>query len=340
LKKKKSDNKNIWLLITVCIVAFVLRFHNLTLQGLWYDELYSVVLSAKHSVWNIIFECASDVHPPFFQLCLYAWFKLFPSTEFFARLYPFTVGMFGVVFLYYLGKELYDENTGLTASLFASVNFFLVYYSQEVRSYSQNFALTVLTALLLVKLLRKPTVLKSVAYAISVLALAYSHYFGLLMGAVQGIFVIFYLVILKTDNLKSFLKLSVAGLIVVVGYLPWVPIMLNQMKIKDFWIKPVSNGFFVDYVINYFTNTFIAAVVVILFLLSLGYLFKYKDEEKNTDKWNCAVSTVFVFFTVVLSYLIPYLKSLESSVLTPRNTIVSLPFLLIGASAGLNLIRY
>jgi len=335
-----KKNKEILLLTVICIVAFIFRFYNLTLQGLWYDELYSVVLSAKHSLWKIVFECASDVHPPFFQICLYLWFKVFPSTEFFARLYPLTVGMTGVVALYFLGKELYNKNVGLAASLFASVNFFLVYYSQEVRSYSQNFTLTVISALLLVKLLKKPTVLKSIGYGLSVLALAYSHYFGLLMAGVQGLFVIFYLMFVKPDSFKDFLKLSIAGFIVVLGYALWVPVMLNQMKIKDFWIKPVKDLFFIDYIVNYFVNKPIALIISLLFVFSIAYLFKKENEEKLMCKWNSKISTYFIFFLVFLSYFIPYLKSLESSVLTPRNTIVTLPFLLLGASAGLNLIPF
>ncbi len=334
-----KKNKEILLLTVICIVAFIFRFYNLTLQGLWYDELYSVVLSAKHSLWKIVFECASDVHPPFFQICLYLWFKVFPSAEFFARLYPLTVGMTGVVALYFLGKELYNKNVGLATSLFASVNFFLVYYSQEVRSYSQNFTLTVMSVLLLVKLLKKPTVSMSVCYGLSALALAYSHYFGLLIVGVQGLFVISYLIIIKPDSFKDFLKLSIAGLIVVLGYIPWVPVMLNQMKIKDFWIKPVNKWFFFKYNLSYFGSTYVVVVILVLFFLSAGYFFIQSKDEKN-NKWNYQISTTFIFFVVILSYLIPYLKSLESSVLTSRNTIVTLPFLLLGASAGLDLISF
>jgi len=330
------------ILSLLMVLAFVFRFKGLTLQGLWYDELYSVVLSSKHPLWKIIAECASDVHPPFFQICIYLWFKIFPATEFLSRLYPLTTGMAGLFLMYLLGKELYDKLTGTIALSFGAVNFFLIYYSQEVRSYSQSFALTVLSTLLLVKLLKNPTVLKAISYGLITLMLMYSHYFGIVIGASQAVFVLFYLIIVKVKSVKDFLKLSISGVIVVVGYLFWVPVMLNQMKIKDFWIKPVKNWFFVDYIINYFVNTPIAIGFSILFVLSAVYFFIEidKNKESNEGKWSIRISTALTFSIVFFSYLIPYLKSLESSVLTPRNTIVTLPFILIGAAAGANFIKF
>lgn len=330
------------ILALILIIAFVFRLKGLTLQGLWYDELYSVVLSSKHSLWKIIAECGQDVHPPFFQICLYYWFKIFPATEFLSRVYPLTLGMAGLCFMYLLGKELYDKMSGTFAISFGAVNFFLVYYSQEVRSYSQNFALTVLSTLLLVKLLKSPTVLKSISYGLITLMLMYSHYFGIVIGACQAIFVLFYLIIFKVKSFKEFLTLSISGFIVVFGYLPWIPTMFSQMETKDFWIKPIKNWFFIDYIINYFVNTPIAIAFVILFLFSIFYLFKKSDKhvEEKMEKWNVRISTVLIFSFVLLSYLIPYLKSLNSSVLTPRNTIVTLPFILIGAAAGLNIIAF
>ena len=63
-------------LATVTILAFVVRFHGITLPAIWYDEAFSVLL-ARHEPWQIWSLTARDVHPPLYYLVLHYWIAWF-----------------------------------------------------------------------------------------------------------------------------------------------------------------------------------------------------------------------------------------------------------------------
>ena len=84
------------------LIAFgcFLRFWKLTDVGLWYDELWTVVGASDRPFMEMYREwILGDSHPPGFFLFYFAWFKIVPNTEFWARIPSAIVGVITVMYL-------------------------------------------------------------------------------------------------------------------------------------------------------------------------------------------------------------------------------------------------
>src|SRR5574344_999918 len=137
---KLLKNKNFWILSAITLIGLALRliFINKP-DGLWNDEYVSWSISVipfSHSFWH---EMLSQCHMPFYYLSLKFFTHFFGSSDGILRLTSVIPGVLAIPMMYFLGKELKDSKTGITASAITSVSAFLIYFSQEVRFYEILF---------------------------------------------------------------------------------------------------------------------------------------------------------------------------------------------------------
>jgi len=66
--------------IALTLIAFAVRIKGLSVDGLWFDEVYSVRI-VRLSVGQIIRLTSGDVHPPLYYLLLHFWTKCFGESE-------------------------------------------------------------------------------------------------------------------------------------------------------------------------------------------------------------------------------------------------------------------
>jgi len=85
----------------------------------------------------------AHVHPLYY-LVLHFWIGFFGISEFAVRSLSAVFGCLSILALYKLGKYLFNVRVAIYCSLFLSVSFFHIYFSQEARMYT----LLTLTALL------------------------------------------------------------------------------------------------------------------------------------------------------------------------------------------------
>jgi uncharacterized membrane protein len=102
--------------------------------------------------------------------------------------------------LYELGRELYDRRTGLIAAAFATVSPLLVWYSQEVRMYTFATLFGLLALLMQLRAIRNGSIANWAAYILATAALLWSHYFGLLVIAVQQLIFVGVIVHRRRNN--------------------------------------------------------------------------------------------------------------------------------------------
>src|SRR5262249_38297623 len=126
-----------------------------------------------------------DRQPPLYDLTLWATIRVFGHSEFAVRLPSLIAGTLVIPVLYELGRELYDRRTGLIAAGFAAISPLLIWYSQEVRMYEFAALFGLLAVLTQLRAIRNGTMLNWAAYILATAALLWSHYFGLLLIAVQ-----------------------------------------------------------------------------------------------------------------------------------------------------------
>ena len=159
-------------------------------RGIWLDEAISIH-QARLSLHDLFVNLYNgDRQPPFYHLVLWLTVRAFGHGEFAVRLPSLIAGTLMIPVLYELGRELYDRRTGLIAAAFVTVSPLLVWYSQEVRMYEFAALFGLLALLTQLRAIRNGTMLNWAAYVLATAALLWSHYFGLVLIAVQQLFFI------------------------------------------------------------------------------------------------------------------------------------------------------
>jgi mannosyltransferase len=319
-------------LVVVTVLGALLRLKGLTFNSYWLDEIYSVSFSNPSYSLKKVFEETTiiDVHPPFYQTLLWLWYKLFGYTELTGRLFSAIIGILGLPALYFLGKELFNKHVGLYASLIASLNYFLIYYSQETRSYALVFLLTVVSYLFFIRVVNEPRKRDLLLYWLTTILLLYTHYVAFFTVATQLVVFVYWFVRFPAKRKPLIVPALLSAALFIVSLLPiasYIP--LDREKLL-FWVSQPSVLFFVSYIYKYFQS----AVLFVLFgfggLASLFYLLSKRASAKE------AVSLSLLLIWMAGGYLLLYLKGVVSSpILVPRYTIFIVPALLLFVSYGI-----
>jgi hypothetical protein len=179
-----SHRTALTVLAALIVLGFVLRLA--VPRGIWLDEAITIHQArlSLHDLFANLYN--GDRQPPLYHLILWLTIRAFGHGEFWVRLPSLIAGTLIVPVLYAFGRELYDRRTGLIAAGFAAVSPMLVWYSQEVRMYEFATLFGLLALLMQLRAVRNPTsMLNWVGYILASAALLWSHYFGLIVVAVQ-----------------------------------------------------------------------------------------------------------------------------------------------------------
>ncbi|MBD0256165.1 MAG: glycosyltransferase family 39 protein [Cytophagales bacterium] len=332
------------LLILILGAGSYLRFHGMTREGMWLDELHTMneanpdksLGETYHYLWY-----GMDPHPPLYFTVAYAWFNVFGYNDFASRLFSVITGIISIYAMYLLGRELHNRRAGLIAALLTAINYYNLYYSQESRNYILSFLFAVLSFYTLARLLKQPSPKTGLLYGLTTLLLLYSHYYGfVVLGAQLFIFPIF-LVTDAANRKKLFWFAALAGGVILVGYAPWIKAVLYQTNRDSMWIGKPESNFFISYFDAYFGNS--PALVYTFTLAILFFLVKAMGAATpagaDASRNRLYFSFTLLFTWIVVSYLIPYVRSLVSlPMLYSRYTIVTLPAFLLMAAIGIELL--
>jgi mannosyltransferase len=323
----------LWLLLIV-LTGAALRFYGLTYQSYWFDELFSAYYSdPAHSLNTVIELTFADVHPPLYQVVMWASYKLLGYTEWAGRLPSALAGTLMLPLIYLLGREFFNRRVGLYAAALAVPNYYLLYYSQEARSYALLYLLCGLSLLFFIRALRKAEIKNVVAFVISSIALAYTHYFGFILLVAETLMLLMWLRLYGQSDRRLLMRAGIAAAVIIVGILPLINIIVGHSAIEEFWIQQPGPAFLINYFILYFYSPLIAVGVFILLLTGMSRLFVLDGWPKE----RFAVCALLIW--VVLGYFLPWLRGLLGQpVLTDRNTIMLLPAMLLLAAYGLTLL--
>lgn len=212
------------LVIPLFILALVLRLIT-SGQSFWLDEGASISI-ARLPLANILSAAGSDFHPPLFYLLLHFWLPLADKSEWLIRLPNIILGTLTIPGLYFLLKAFFPKdknNLPLIASFLLAINPLHIYYSMELRMYSLNTLLAILSWLFLVKWMKKITHLPSaICFLLFSLANVYTFYGAFFNLAAQWIFVFW-------QHKKKLRFFVICNLLVGIFFLPWLPTLKIQL---------------------------------------------------------------------------------------------------------------
>ena len=174
--------------IGVCLAMLLLAAVTvpfLDQQGLWFDEIFSVDTAKS---WNGMLQVFAkyENNMALYYILLWAWMHISDS-EFFIRLLSVGFALLTVPVFHLLARRLFDLRTALVADMLLVSNSYFVRYASEARSYSLLVLLTTLASLLFVLGTERPRWVTWIAYAMTVAAATYAHYFGFLIIGVHAL---------------------------------------------------------------------------------------------------------------------------------------------------------
>lgn len=328
-------------LFVIVIIAAGLRLYHLTYQSLWYDELHSVIgASPANDISTIIEYCKKD-QPPAFFILLHYWFKLFAYNDYYARLLAAIIGIAGVVAIFFMGKELSNTRTGLLASFITALNWFHLYYSQEVRFYGLLFLLTTLSFLYLIRSARNSTIVNLILYILSSVTLLYTHYFGMVVMVTQ-LLIFIWLICSKQLERKTLLYGMVAGISIILAFVPWIPTVWRDNDLPTYWIGMPDYDFLLTYYYIYMGHNKYLVRLFAIFGLMLLYTVFFNNNSRIIEGKNWTIRQAFIFLMLWtgLSYLFPLIYSIiKMPMLHERYTIIALPAIFIMIAAGFSSIN-
>ena len=338
---KKKENLP---LLLILLAAFLLRACRLGHESFWLDELHTMNEASPDVSFKQLFDwlASADQHPPLFFFCERFIFSVFGQSEISARLLPMLAGTISVYVMYLLGKEILNKNLGLIAAAFTCVNEFNMSYSREARGYMFAFLFAAVSLVFLIRLIKNLRARDMWYYSLFALLTMYSHYFGIFWVFSEFCVAFTLLFFTAQAHRITYLKrFALSGIIIAVGYLPWVPFVLKMSQIKSFWIAPVGQDFIFTFFNAYFGGSdFLKPVLAVLLIFYLFNVFR-QGEQRLQPPTDNPLTLSFVIFavTIVVTYTLPYIRSLEVvPMLFDRYTIVVLPAFLMAAAYGLELI--
>ncbi|MBS1562963.1 MAG: glycosyltransferase family 39 protein [Bacteroidetes bacterium] len=341
LPSKKDSNLPLFIIL---LAALLLRAWHLNTQSLWLDELHTMREADPAISFSELFgylRCC-DQHPPLFFFIQRFLFGLFGHTQLVGRIFPMLVGVISVWAIYLLGKEVLNKNLGLITAAFTAVNYFAIAYSQEARDYILVFLFSILSYLYFIRLIKNLRAKDSWLYALFTLLMLYSHYYGLFIVFSQFV-IAFLLLFTAGDQKKLFIRrFLVAGIVIALGFAPWVPFVMKMSQIHSFWIAPIPPDFFITYFKQYFGNSrYLQPLLVILLAYYCVRVFMQYKKEPGIRQSPLLLSFVVALLSILFTYLLPYLRSITTvPMLFDRYTIVIVPLFLLCIAYGVELIPY
>jgi uncharacterized membrane protein len=319
----------------VLLVALVLRLFHLNYEGLWNDELFTAyTANPKNSFGEIVRAVKYDIHPPLHNILSNYWSKIISYNDTSLRVFNVLLGIWGIVSIHHLAKLLFNKKVALYAILLATVNYFLILHSQEVRAYGLLFLLSNYSFYFFIKLIRGEfTIKNSISYILITAGLLYTHYFG--MFVIAGQFVASFVIMNWTVIKRQFWKYLITFVAPLLLFSFWIPVLKLHLERKTkTWrdtpeiemVYTYTQEFFNDYILAFVASTLI--VLSGIYLVIRNFSKSKLIEKVLSDK--SKILAVLVIWIVVY-FLIPYLKSsLSTSMMVTRYfTGMMAPILLI-----------
>ena len=202
-----SSRRQVWLLLlTILLVAAILRVWQIDRYGLWWDEGNNAYL-ARAGLSQVVemSRITNDTNPPAHRLALGLWLDLLGDSVLHARLLSAVCGLGVVVLAYVWGRRLGGPTAGLLAAGLMALAPMAVYYDREAKGYPWVafwawLGLTLLDRGLWADPSDRPrwrTVALWAGYSVATALAVGAHYYGALFVAAQGLWFLGWLAVTR-----------------------------------------------------------------------------------------------------------------------------------------------
>lgn len=281
-----------WFLYLYTLVLFTLHFIRVFDNSFWGDEGFSIRL-AKMSVSQMVHATANDVHPPlyyFLAMFLYRVLGNHGYTYHLSAVLPYALIL--LVSCTFVRKRFGTLTAAILVTL-SALSKSAITYNVEVRMYALAALFVLIAYLALYQIYQRGTFLDWSVFCVASLGAAYTHYYALISVA------FFYLMLLPLlFRTREYLwKILVAYIVTIIGYLPWLFILLAsfQRTANGWWLSSVSSARdFYQFIFDsrWLQNAFIIVVAFYFAQQVIAIQIKKDPSRKLLDRFD--VKLIFI----------------------------------------------
>lgn len=327
------------LLCLILLIASWLRLYQLDFQSFWLDEILTILTITKGEgysklLWILKYE---DQHPPLYFVLLKAWLDVFGYTDFNSRLLSALIGIAGVLSTYLLGHVIGGKRLGLIAAFLIAINPHHIYYSQEVRNYILLYFFAALSFYACFRLIKQVSYVNAIIFSFLALGLLHTHYYSLFIFFSEVVLLV--MVGVYSIYQRAFKQLVVfgfSGLLILIGYLPWIGALRNLTGITSFWIPKPAKEFYFELFQTFFSYPNIVFQVYLILLIYFAIrLFSHQEKKSKLEGklWMYVVLVLWFFISVI----IPFDRSILSTpMLITRYLMGTLPACILMVSIAIH----
>ena len=314
------------------LIGVFLRAYQLNFENYWLDEMISYWVADPNISYNdalIRREQLGATSPVLFDLILRKYLTFLSYEPEYGRHVPLIFGVLSIPFLGILSHQISKNNSYLLTIFLASINVYLISYSQEVRPYSFIFFLSIINLIFYYKIVSKnEKIFKKIIYLnlfviFSVLMLS-SHPFTFIILFSQIINSIYVFLFFKKKNYLFFFSVFFILLIYLIFNLDYI---ISHLSYSKYFLAHEDWKFYYNY---YFSRFFGSRIMGIIYLSTLIYLV-VTFRKKIFFTLNKYLLLIFI---LIFSYIIPLAYAyLKTPILTDRYIIyVLIPILILISS--------
>lgn len=307
------------ILFIISILIFLTMLVSPLTRTLYHVDEYFTLATIKFPIMQLITVTARDVHPPLYYFILKIAVKLFSAFNLDLILISKIVTIIPYLIILILSatkiRKEYDWLIAgiFTFSLICMSNFYITYLA--IRMYSWAILFLLLSFIYLKDLLVKSDFKSWCLVSVFTLLGAYTHYFDAISSIIMYIMLMIYLLINKEESFDKKLEIkkwlgSVAFLIV--GYIPWMLILFNQLKWvhNNFWIPEVNLDYIIQCIsyyatLNLYDLIFVIACVFLIFsfIIFISDRLNRENVENNYLLIGMSLFLLTIFLGVIISFL-------------------------------------
>ena len=232
--KRASDRvRYLAAMTTILWLVFSFGANGLNTDPFWTDEMFSVGnmggFDPPRDPAGIVTSVSDHFpdHVPLFFLMGAGWASFVGWTQFALRLLPVLAGVLLIAWIYRLGTDMFNRQTGVVAAILMGTSAYVILYTHDFRMYSLFLMFAGMHSWLYRILLCRQAgrLLTWLCFVISTIALLYIHLFSLIFFASLGVFHLFFVA-----KSRCWLKVVLCWAIGAAFFLPYLPVLLAGIR--------------------------------------------------------------------------------------------------------------
>jgi 4-amino-4-deoxy-L-arabinose transferase-like glycosyltransferase len=316
----------------VIVLAAALRLMDLGSKSVWSDEAFSIFLAKQNwpDFWHIV--STAEANMSLYYVLLRGWIS-FSDAAWWVRLLSALMSVAVVPVVYWIGKEIFSQRTGILAALLLAINPFNIRYAQEARSYSLFVMLVSVSFLVFFRCLRQSSRFWSACYVLSTAFALYAHFFAAFVVLVQLVSLATVPAARRHAAIRQAVQL---GIVIVLGLpLLWFVVFRDRGQLG--WAPPVHWRDMYD-VFRFMVGSGLKlGIAIVAFFVALtAWIGRCREKRWTVENWYVLVLVLWLFLPILLTLLI----SIWKPIYAPRFLIFCLPAALLLIAYGLAGIRF